>query len=87
MTYEVVFTGPARRALESLPAGVAWAVIEFCAGPLAENPYQVGKPLVGELLGLYSARREEYRLIYAIVDEQLVVEVVRIRHRGTAYRR
>ncbi|MEV6100335.1 type II toxin-antitoxin system RelE/ParE family toxin [Nocardia sp. NPDC051981] len=86
MTYAVEFTATARREIAKLPERIAWAVLEFCSGPLAENPHRVGKPLIGGLAGLHSARRGEYRVIYAIYDERVVVEVATVRHRGTAYR-
>ena len=58
MTFRVVLAPPARRALEfALPEGVAAAAWEFINGALAENPHRVGKPLTGELTGLWSARR------------------------------
>ncbi|MFJ4657660.1 type II toxin-antitoxin system RelE/ParE family toxin [Nocardia sp. NPDC088792] len=69
-----------------VPERIAWAVLEFCSGPLAEDPQRVGKPLIGGLAGLYSARRGEYRVIYAIHEDRIVVEIATVRHRGTAYR-
>lgn len=54
---------------------------------LADNPRRVGKPLSGELSGLHSARRGEYRVIYRIREDVLVIESVRIAHRRDAYRR
>lgn len=84
MTFRVVFTGGARRDIARLPASVAWAVLAFCEGPLADNPHRAGKPLVGDLLGYHSARRGEYRIVYAIEDEDVVVEVVRVRRRADA---
>ncbi len=87
MTYTVVFSKSARRAIAALPQTVAWAVLAFCGGPLAENPQRVGKPLIGPLQGLHSARRGEYRVIYSIDDDRIVVAVVSIRHRADAYRR
>jgi mRNA-degrading endonuclease RelE of RelBE toxin-antitoxin system len=85
MSYRIEFTGAARKDIERLPTGVAWAVVEFCEGPLAENPYRVGKPLTRELAGLYSARRGSYRIVYAIHEDEVVVEVVYIRGRPPAY--
>lgn len=86
--YEVVFTRSAQRALEfDLPEKVAAAAFEFIIGALRENPRRVGKPLREPLAPLYSARRGEYRVIYRIVDERLVIEVVSIVHRRDAYRR
>jgi mRNA interferase RelE/StbE len=86
--YEVVFTRSARRALEhDLPEKVAAAAFEFIVGALCENPRRVGKPLREPLVPLYSARRGEYRVLYRIVDEHLIIEVVSVVHRRDAYRR
>jgi mRNA-degrading endonuclease RelE of RelBE toxin-antitoxin system len=86
MKYEVSFTGGALRDLEALPTAIAWAVIAFCDGPLAENPKRVGKALRNQLAGLHSARRGEYRIIYRIDELVITVDVIRIRHRSRAYR-
>jgi len=84
--YEVVFTRSARRTLElDLPEKVAAAAFEFIMGPLRENPRRVGKPMREPLAPLYAARRGEYRVIYRIVDQRLVIEVVSVVHRRDAY--
>lgn len=86
--YEVVFTRSARRALENtLPESVAAAAFEFIVGPLAGNPKRVGKPLREPLVPLYSARRGEYRVLYRIEDERLVIQIITIEHRRDAYHR
>lgn len=72
---------------ERLPEAVAAAVQEFCAGPLAQDPHRVGKPLFGPLLGLHGARRSTYRVTYAINEEQQTVEVVDVAHRSDICRR
>ena len=87
MTYEVIFSPRARRALsEELPEALAAAFFEFITGPLADNPRRVGKPLQNELAGTYAARRGEFRVIYDIDDNRIRVEVISIRHRRDAYR-
>jgi len=86
VTYRVEFTAAARRDIAKLPERIAWAVLEFCAGPLAENPHRVGKPLIAELTGLYSARRGEYRIVYAINDDRVVVEVAKVQRRSAVDR-
>ncbi|MCW2166217.1 mRNA interferase RelE/StbE [Microbacterium hydrothermale] len=87
MTYEVVFTRGARRALEiDLPEKVAAAAFEFIVGVLAENPRRLGKPLREPLAPLFSARRGEYRVLYRIIDHRVVIEIVSITHRRDAYR-
>lgn len=86
MTYAILMSPRARRALEiDLPEVVAAACAEFIFGPLAENPYRVGKPLRNVLAGRFSARRGEFRVIYELHDDRVVVRVITIRHRRDAY--
>lgn len=85
--YRVVLSAAAKRAVErDLPEAVAAAVVDFLFGPLAADPYRVGKPLRFELEGLWSARRGQYRVVYAIQEEKILVRVVRISHRADVYR-
>ena len=87
MAYAIAFAAPARRAVARLPEKVGTAVVEFLYGSLAENPQRVGKPLVGELAGTWSARRGDYRVLYIIDDEANAVTVLTIAHRSDVYRR
>ncbi|MGH2596022.1 MAG: type II toxin-antitoxin system RelE family toxin [Actinomycetota bacterium] len=84
--HEVEITPEGLRQLDQLPAKVRAAVIEAILGSIAENPRRAGKPLRGELGGLYSARRGEFRVIYEIDEVEQVVLVHRAQHRSRAYR-
>ena len=85
MRYTLRLSPAARRALaETLPEQIAAAVWEFINGVLLENPYRVGKPLRFQLEGFFSARRGQYRVIYRLHDQDVVVEVVKISHRSDA---
>lgn len=84
--YEVEITPEGLRHLDRLPAKVRAAVIETVLGSIAENPQRAGKPLRGELDGLYSARRGEFRAIYEIDEATRVVLVHRAHHRRRVYR-
>ncbi len=55
-------------------------VLEFMTKALVENPHRVGKPLRGDLAGIWSARRGTYRALYRINDEARDVVVLRIEH-------
>jgi mRNA interferase RelE/StbE len=57
------------------------AALQAILGPIAERPRRGGKPLIGELTGLYAARRGDYRVIYEIDDDRKVVVVHRVQHR------
>ena len=84
--YEVEVTPEGLRHLERLPNKVRLAALEAIFGPIAANPQRAGKSLVGELLGLHSARRGDYRIVYEILEAEQVVIIHRVPHRGTVYR-
>jgi len=84
--YEVEITPEGLRHLDRLPPTVRAAVIETILGSIAENPQRAGKPLRGELEGLYSARRGEFRVVYEIDEVSRVVLVHRAQHRRRVYR-
>jgi mRNA interferase RelE/StbE len=87
VTYRIELTRAAKNALtEGLPEAVAVACWEFIRGPLAENPHRVGKPLRDQLGDRYSARRGEFRIVYEILDELIIVRIVHIAHRRDVYR-
>lgn len=81
-----MLAGTARRDLRSVPPRIVPAIIEFLFGELARCPRRVGKPLERELLGLWSARRGPYRVLYEIRESELIVLVVRVDHRADIYR-
>ena len=85
-SYRVELLPPARRAVgERLPEAVAAAVLELCAGPLADDPARVGKPLFGPLEGCHGARRGTYRVVYRIDEANRLVSVLDIAHRRDVY--
>jgi mRNA-degrading endonuclease RelE of RelBE toxin-antitoxin system len=51
---------------------------------IALEPESMGKPLLGRLAGMWSARVGNYRVLYTI--EQSAVIVRTVRHRAVAYR-
>lgn len=51
-----------------------------------DDPRSVGKPLVGNLAGLWRYRVGDYRIICYIDDGELVILVVDVDHRSEVYR-
>jgi len=84
--FDVRVTSAARRQLGRLPVRVATAVVEFLTAVLPENPLRLSKPLTGELAGLRSARRGDYRVLIEVDEPRRQVLVVRIAHRSDVYR-
>ncbi|HMS88001.1 MAG: type II toxin-antitoxin system RelE/ParE family toxin [Acidimicrobiales bacterium] len=85
-SWSVGFTSGADRSLAAVPRRIQPAIIEFVFGPLAGDPRQLGKPLLGELEGLWSARRGDYRVLYELDEAEHRLVVHRVAHRSDAYR-
>lgn len=79
-------TGPARRQLGRLPQKAAVAVVEFLTTVLPENPMRLSKPMTGELEGVRSARRGDYRVLLWVDEAAHSVVIVRVAHRADVYR-
>lgn len=86
MAYTVAYKPCADRDLKKLPQNVRPKII-VKIGSLADNPRPPDvKKLSGELHSLYRVRVGDYRVIYKIEDDKLVVLVVEIEHRKNSYR-
>lgn len=83
--YRVEISSAARRQLQRLPERVAVAIVEFLTAVVPEDPARLSKPLTGELAGLRSARRGDYRVLLWIDEAEGTVVVVRVAHRAHAY--
>ena len=54
---------------------------------LAEDPRPAGiEPLQGKFKGLHRIRSGDYRIVYQIIDDRLIVLIVRVAHRGEVYK-
>jgi mRNA-degrading endonuclease RelE of RelBE toxin-antitoxin system len=84
--WRVAVMAPARREFDRLPISVAAAVLETLDA-IAENPSRLGKPLMLEHEGRFSATRGPYRIIYEIEADDHPVRVIAIGHRRYVDRR
>lgn len=86
MTYTVEFTTAAARQARKLPRPARDRVLDAVA-TLAEDPRPAGsKKLTGERTA-WRIRVGDYRVIYDVLDDELVVTVVRAAHRREVYDR
>lgn len=84
-SYQLTVGSRAAKELSALPAAVAQrvdaAILRLSSDP---RPHGV-KKLKGERQ-LWRMRVGDYRIVYSIDDEQLVVDVIGVPHRSKAYR-
>jgi mRNA interferase RelE/StbE len=84
--WKVEVTSPALKGFRRLPEKAAAAIVEFVTGVLADNPRRLSKPLTNELLGLRTARRGDYRVLFTLDVEKHTLYVHRIEHRSDVYK-
>ncbi len=82
--YQVILAKSAEKRLKRLPRAKKVRVLKALKD-LEKDPY-LGKPLVGELSGLFSLRIWPYRVIYQIEKKRLIVIVFNIGHRQGVYK-
>lgn len=86
MRYTVAFTPAATRQFRKLPRTVQ-AILRPAINALADDPRPSGvKKLTNADQGTYRVREGDYRIVYDIEDDILLVLVVRVGHRREVYR-
>jgi mRNA interferase RelE/StbE len=83
--YRVQFKSSAAQQLDRLDGGVR-ARVDRKIDELTENPRPAGAKKLKGSSELWRVRVGDYRIIYSIQDDVLVVLVVKIGHRGDVYR-
>ncbi len=83
--YTIKFTEEAKKKIRKLDPSIK-PVIKKAIESLAENPYR-GKPLSYDLAGLFSLRTSDYRIIYRIKGEELLIIVITVGHRREVYKK
>ena len=84
VSYSLRIKSSAAKELASIPQ-MARGRIVHAIDSLREQPFS-GTLLKGSLRGLRRVRVGAYRIIYEVLDDALVVLVVRVAHRRDAYR-
>ena len=84
VSYSVRIKGSAAKELERLPRD-ARERLGAAINNLADEPL-AGVLLKGGLRGLRRLRVGNYRIVYEVMDDELLVLVIRVAHRREAYR-
>ena len=85
MAYKVVFKPSAAKELGRLPKD-ALKRVDARLLELRSEPRPRDATKLSGLEDLYRVRVGDYRVVYRIEDDRLIVLVVRVRHRREAYR-
>ena len=84
MAYRVIFKRPAEKSLHALPKKIQARIVGVI-DLLSENPFP---PASVKLKGRdgYRIRTGDYRILYSVENEILIITVVAIGHRKEIYR-
>jgi mRNA interferase RelE/StbE len=83
----VEFDRDAARDIRKLGAVAERAILRYLRQRIAtaEDPRRFGKPLTGDLKGLWRYRIGNYRIVASIEDDRFVVLIVTVGHRREVY--
>lgn len=86
MKYKVDFSRAAEDQLESIPKSDVKKIIKR-AEKLGSDPFPPGhEHLKGAAISIYRVRQGDYRILYTVHEEKLLVLVAKIGHRKEVYR-
>jgi len=86
MAYEIILQPSVARELRKLPKGIQKRIGKKI-DELASNPPPPDANTLAGSEGFLRVRAGDYRIIYTIKDQTLIVLVVRIGHRREIYRK
>ena len=83
--YELRWKRSAEKELRQLPRE-AIARLVALAESLRENPFPQGSKKLAGTQNAYRVRAGDYRLIYEVQGNELIIHVIRLGHRREVYR-
>lgn len=85
--WKIEFDADVEKDLKKLGHTASKRIIKFLKEKIMpiEDPRAVGKPLSGDLSGLWRYRVGDYRIIAQIEDNNFVILVVHVGHRKNVY--
>lgn len=84
-SYKLHWKRSAEKELRKLPREVIGRLVNL-AESLTENPLPPGVRKLAGTEHTYRVRAGDYRLVYSVAEQHLIIEVVRVGHRKDVYR-
>ena len=85
MKWEIKFKPKAAKEFDKLDRTVQVRIMRFLSERAAFDPKAYAEPLKGRFKGLWRYRVGDYRIVVDILDEELVIAVLRTAKRGDVY--
>lgn len=82
--HKLFYTDEAKKEISKIRDAHLKSKIQEATLEIAKDP-AIGKPLTRELKGRYSYRVSDYRIIYRIYHDQVIVLILTVGHRREVY--
>lgn len=84
-SYRIEWKSSAAKELKRLPRDIIPRVVD-AVGRLASDPFPSGAAKLKGSQQTYRIRVGDYRVVYTVANDVLVIEIVRVRYRRDVYR-
>ena len=82
MQYEIIFDKPAQKFIAKQPLAVRTRII----GAIKKLPNEGDRKMLKGHPGCYRLRVGDYRVIYTIENERLIIRIINVGNRGDVYK-
>ena len=83
--YKVAYLDSVEEDLKKLDKSTVKKILNRIETYLSQDPKGLGKPLKGEFQGYWRYRWGDYRVIYKISEQEILIIILRISHRKYVY--
>lgn len=87
MAWQIRFTAAAEKSFGKLNPQIQKQILHYLKNRvlLSPGPRTYGKPLIGDKMGLWRYRVQDYRILCRIEDDALVILIIKLGHRKEVY--
>lgn len=86
LKYEIEYSDDfCDKYFSKLPKNMKERIVAFIEQRISVDPFHCGECLKGKLSGLMRARCGDYRIVYLILEDKIVIQIVKINHRKDVY--
>jgi mRNA interferase RelE/StbE len=85
LVYKILIDDKVIKDLKKIPLKSQKKILETIKTKLVKNPFS-GKKLLGDLSKYYKYRVGDYRIIYEILQQEITIVIIKIKHRKDVYK-
>lgn len=83
--YKIFITRSAEKALKKIPKSKITKILAAISG-LSFDPYPLGARKLTGYSNIFRIRVQNYRIIYEIIDDKVIIKILKTGHRRDVYR-